>query len=370
MKYGIYIFLLAVFQINFCLGQNTASIRDVLDSTNKITPLSANILITKNGQRIFEKSYGYADVEKQKLLTADNSFQLASISKQFTAYGIMILKNKGIIQYDSLVVNYLPEFPYRNITVRHLLNHTSGLPDFWNKIRPNLDTNRSNGNNDALQYLIKNHLLLQSEPGSRFEYCDIGYDFLATIIERLSKKTYGQFLEQNIFKPLKMNDTHAYLVTDIRRIQNSKLAIGNVWDPAQKRFLYAHIQSKYNFVFYLGDFYGDGSIVSTARNLALWDRALTNCVLLPCDVQEESMKPYLFEGKPVIDKNGKPVNVGFGWFFFQTPALGTVITHGGGHPGNQHNIYRIPEKNIAFIFLSNAESDDHQKLVDRILQLL
>lgn len=70
------------------------------------------------------------------------------------------------------------------------------------------------------------------------------------------------------------------------------------------------------------------------------------------------------------DKNGKPVNVGFSWFLFQTPALGKVITHGGGHPGNQHHIYRIPEKNITFILLSNAESDDHQKLVDRILQLL
>jgi hypothetical protein len=72
----------------------------------------------------------------------------------------------------------------------------------------------------------------------------------------------------------------------------------------------------------------------------------------------------------VEDKNGKPVNVGFSWFLFQTPALGKVITHGGGHPGNQHHIYRIPEKNITFILLSNAESDDHQKLVDRILQLL
>lgn len=362
--------LFTVFSISRCIGQNVETIRYVLDSANQNTPLYANILITKNGWHIFEKSYGYADVEKQKILTGDNSFQLASISKQFTAYGIMILKNKGLIQYDSLVINYLPEFPYRNITVRHLLNHTSGLPDFWNNIRPNLDTTRSNGNNNALQYLIKNQLPLQSKPGSRFEYCDIGYDFLATIIERLSGKTYEQFLEHNIFKPLKMNYTNAYLVTDIRRIQNNKLAIGNVWDPIQKRFVYAHIQPKYNFVFYLGDFYGDGSIVSTARDLALWSSALTNCTLLPCEVQEESTKPYLYEGKPVNDKNGKPVNVGFGWFIFETPALGKVITHGGGHPGNQHNIYRIPEKNMTFIFLSNAESDDHQKLVDRILQLL
>lgn len=370
MKYGIYIFSLLVFKISFCPGQNTAAIQHVLDSANKITPLSANILIAKNGKMVFEKSYGYADAEKQKLLTADNSFQLASISKQFTAYGIMILKNKGLIQYDSLVIKYLPEFPYRNIKVRHLLNHTSGLPDFWSTIRPNLDTTRSNGNIDALQYLIRNQLPLQSEPGSRFEYCDIGYDFLALIIERLSGKTYEQFLDQNIFKLLKMNDTHAYLVTDIRRIQNSKLAIGNIRDPQQKRFLYAHMQPKYNFVFYLGDFYGDGSIVSSARDLASWGSALTDCTLLPCKVQQESFEPYLFQGRPVNGKNGKPVNVGFGWFFFQTPELGKVITHGGGHPGNQHNIFRIPEKNITLIFLSNAESDDHQKIVDRILQLL
>ncbi len=186
----------------------------------------------------------------------------------------------------------------------------------------------------------------------------------------MSGKTYEQFLDQNIFKPLKMNDTHAYLVTDIRRIQNSKLAIGNIRDPQQKRFLYAHMQPKYNFVFYLGDFYGDGSIVSTARDLAEWDQALTNCTLLPCEIQNESFKPYLYEGKPVNNKDEKPVNVGFGWFIFQSPVLGKVITHGGGHPGNQHNIFRIPEKSLTFIFLSNAESDDHQKLADRILQFL
>ncbi|MBE9461560.1 serine hydrolase domain-containing protein [Dyadobacter subterraneus] len=370
MKYRFIIFLLAVLNIDFCSGQNADSIRFVLDSANHQIPLSANILIVKNGQRFFEKSYGYADVEKHKILTANNSFQLASISKQFTAYGIMILKNKGIIAYDSLVVKYLPEFPYRNITIRNLLTHTSGLPNFWNDIRPNLDTLRSNGNNDVLQYLIKNQLPLQSLPGSRFEYCDIGYDFLATIIERLSGKSYEQFMRQNIFQPLKMNDTYAYLVTDIRRIRNNKLAIGNIWDPAKKRFLYAHLQPKYNFVFYLGDFYGDGSLVSTARDLAAWNQALTNCTLLPYEVQKESMTPYLYAGKPVNDKNGKPVNVGFGWFFFQTPKLGNVITHGGGHPGNQHNIFRIPDKNLTFIFLSNSESEDHQKLVDRILQLL
>ncbi|MBI3233041.1 MAG: beta-lactamase family protein [Bacteroidetes bacterium] len=231
----ISIFLCLV--VHHTKAQKIDSIRYIIDSTYSNSPFFGNILISKNNKIVFEKSYGYADALNNKPLTKENSFQVASISKQFTAYGIMILKSKGLLDYDSLVYKYIPTFPYKNISVRHLLNHTSGLPNFWDNIRTNLDTTKSNGNNELLEYLILHKLPLQFEPGTKFQYADIGYDFLATIISTISGLTYQEFMFQNIFKPLKMKNTFAYNVTDIRRIKNKNLAIGHIYVDIQETLM-------------------------------------------------------------------------------------------------------------------------------------
>lgn len=353
---------------SYCsVGQNIDSIRYILDSAYSKSPFFANILITKNDKIIFEKSYGYADAITKNPLTKDNSFQVASISKQFTAYGIMLMKNKGLLNYDSLVNKYMPSFPYFNITVRHLLTHTSGLPNFWDDIRPKMDTTKSFGNKEVLDYLIKNKLPLQFEPGSKFDYCDIGYDFLANIIENISGMNYQDFLAKHIFKPLKMKDTHAYMVTDIRRIENKNLAIGHTM--VNGKIEYAHLQPRYNFVYYLGDFYGDGSVVTSARDLAKWSKALSNCELLPCDFQKEAFTEAKFNGQTIYARTNPDVGYGFGWFLKNTPS-GKLVYHTGGHPGNVHVIYRLIEKDITFIFLSNAETPNFRDLRNRILQML
>ncbi|MFM9986350.1 MAG: serine hydrolase domain-containing protein [Flavobacteriales bacterium] len=348
-------------------AQNLDSLKFILDSTYAASPFFGNILITKNDKILFEESYGYADALSQRPLTTKNSFQVASISKQFTAYGIMILVNKGVLDYDSLVARYIPTFPYGNITVRHLLNHTSGLPNFWDDIRPNMDTTKSNGNTEVLDYLIQHQLPLQFEPGTKFQYADIGYDFLATIIENISGLGYQDFMSKNIFKPLKMKDTYAYMVTDIRRIQNEELAIGHIVESG--KFEYAHLQPKYNFVSYLGDFYGDGSVVTTARDLVIWDKALKDCELLPCESQNESLSETTFSGKAVYARTNPNVSYGFGWFIKNTPS-GKVVYHSGGHPGNSHVMYRLIDKDTTFIFLSNAETSNVKWLRSRILQML
>ena len=343
----------------------TDSIAFVLDSAYAASPFFGNVLLTHKGKMVFEKSYGYADAVLRKPLMADHSFQVASISKQFTAYGIMMLYKDGLLGYDVPVKKNLPTFPYSNITIRHLLNHTSGLPNFWDTIRPKMDTLKSNGNKDVLDYLIAHALPLQSEPGAKFAYCDIGYDFLANIIEQVSGMPYDVFLAKRMFKPLGMKQTFAYKVTDIQKIHNKHLAIGHV--NKNGTFEYAHTQPNYHFVYYLGGFYGDGSVVSTARDLAIWDRALNNCTLLPCDIQNESIQP--------IQQNDSTLNIrenvsyGFGWFI-KTDAKGKMVYHTGGHPGNVHVIYRLLDKQITFIFLSNTETPNVRRVRNRILQVL
>lgn len=341
------------------------SISFIMDSAYAASPFFGNILITRHDHTMYEKSFGYADAINHKPLTVNNSFQVASISKQFTAYGIMLLKSKGLLEYDSAVTRYIPSFPYSNITLRHLLTHTSGLPNFWDQIRPYLDTMRSNGNKDVLAYLINHKMPLQFVPGSKFDYCDIGYDFLATIIENVSGMSYEEFMEKNIFNPLGMKNSHAYMVTDIRRISNHQLAIGHVYENGT--FSYAHLEPKYNFVSYLGDFYGDGSVVTTARDLALWDKALKEGTLLPSHYQNESITPARLNDSSIYIRPN--LSYGFGWFIRSTPS-GKLVYHSGGHPGNSHVIYRLMNKDLTFIFLSNAETNNLRALRNRVLQLL
>jgi CubicO group peptidase (beta-lactamase class C family) len=230
-----------------------------------------------------------------------------------------------------------------------------------------MDTTKSNGNKDVLEYLIQHKMLLQFEPGTKFQYADIGYDFLASIIENISGLTYQEFMYQNIFKPLKMKNTFAYMVTDIRKIKNKNLAIGHTFEDG--KFEYAHLQPKYNFVFYLGDFYGDGSVVTTARDLAVWDKALKKCKLLPCEIQIESITEPIFNGQIVYAKTNPNISYGFGWFIKETPS-GKLVYHSGGHPGNTHVMYRLLDKDITFIFLSNAETSNLKPIRNRILQML
>ncbi|HEX8575632.1 MAG TPA: serine hydrolase domain-containing protein [Flavobacterium sp.] len=348
-------------------SQDINQIEKVLDSTYQRDPFFANLLITKNGKVLFEKSYGFSDYLNKRTLTNQSSFQIASISKQFTAFGIMILKNKKMLDYDSLVFKYLLSFPYKNVTVRHLLTHSSGLPMFWEEIRPKLDTTRPNGNMDVLDYLNKNQLPLQFQPGTNYQYSDIGYDFLANIIEGLSGSNYQDFMKKNIFKPLKMKNSYAYMVTDIRQIENKNLAIGHI-----KNFdiTYAHLAPKNNLVYYLGKFYGDGSVVTTARDLAIWDQALKECKLLPCNLQNESIVPFSENGQIFLTGKENKINYGFGWRINNDAQVGRTIYHSGLHPGNQASFYRLLDKNITLIYLSNYEKSEKKILIERLSTLL
>jgi CubicO group peptidase (beta-lactamase class C family) len=351
-------------------AQNIGRIIYVVDSMLSHHTISASILIADDSKLLFERNVGFADIATAKPLQKSNAFQIASISKQFTAYGIMLLQKKGLLQYDSAVSSYIKEFPYPSITIRHLLSHTSGLPTFTTKILPHFDTTRSNGNIELLQYLATAKPPLQSEPGKVFEYADIGYDLLATAIERISGKTYRQFMWQHIFRPVGMFATSAEQVTDIRRIKSKRLATGHIFDSAAHTFAPAHLHPSRNFVFYLGDFYGDGSVVTTSFDLFLWHRALTRSRLLPPELQQAAFEPYKVNGALPLNKTGRPISYGFGWVISQDEAMGQVLSHGGGHPGFTSYYYRFPEKKLCLIFLSNAETPANNYLKNRLVALL
>jgi CubicO group peptidase (beta-lactamase class C family) len=313
---------------------------------------NGNILIAKNGNVIYEKSAGFANIENRIPNNINTQFQIASVSKQFTAFGIMVLKKEGKINYDDYVTKYIPNFPYNNITLKHLLQHTSGLPNFWKDIRPNLDTTKSNGNKEMIAYLINKKLPLQFDPGENWEYADIGYDILATIIENVSEMSYQNFMYKKVFKPAGLKHTKALMVTDFRRIKAKYLAVGYIEDSV-KGNLKAHEEK--NFVFYLGNFFGDGSVISTARDLKKWDDVLKQYLLNDSAHFAEAYKPIYKKDNSIYEMQ-KGVSYGFGWGIRNELPMGKQYSHSGGHPGFITNYYRYPDKGIVLIVCRNIET--------------
>jgi CubicO group peptidase (beta-lactamase class C family) len=348
------IYILTLFP-SILTGQTTLQkIDSILKIAYEKGAINGTLLIAKEGEIVFEKSYGLADFEKKTPFKENTQFQIASVSKQFTAFGIMVLKRQGRLSYDDKVAKFIKDFPYPDITLRNLMHHTSGLPEFWNGIRPNLDTTRSNGNKEVINYLINHKLPLRFDVGEKWEYADINYDILATIIEIVSGKSYTKFMDKYVFKPAGLKDTEALLVTDIRRINSKKLARGYIQDSIKGNQLAHEVK---NFVFYLGDFYGDGSVISTVRDLKKWDDALRRYI------KEDSLH-YGEAYKPIIRKDGsivemqKGVSYGFGWGIMNESPLGKMVYHRGGHPGFVTNYVRYPDKDIMIIVCRNVESQE------------
>ncbi|MBL7723646.1 MAG: beta-lactamase family protein [Chitinophagaceae bacterium] len=360
MRYKLFFSLCLLFNGLLLSAQFHVEKLDSLFTENsKQNTFSGMVLIARDGKPVFEKSYGYADYKNNKPFQTNTTFQIASVSKQFTAFGIMLLQAKNKLKYDDKAAKYLPGFPYDNITIRQMLHHTSGLPEFWEKIRPKLNHSIANGNKELLQYLIVNKPPLEFEPGTSWMYADIGYDLLAMIIENVSGQSYEKFMKRNIFRPAGLKNTHALMVTDIRKINNKTLAYGHTWSDSLKKFEYAHLKEANDFVFYLGNFYGDGSVISSARDLLKWDEILNTNKLLANGYMQQAYVPARNNNDSVIivNKNNqlKPV-YGFGWSMVQHPVLGRMYYHNGGHPGFTTYYLRCPDKKLTVIFLCNLES--------------
>jgi CubicO group peptidase (beta-lactamase class C family) len=354
-----FLFLLLNIVFSAAAQINFIAIDSLLKNGNAKHIFSGTVLLTEENNILFEKSYGYADFKNKKPFTKNTTFQIASVSKQFTAFAIMQLAEKNKLAYNDNVNKYIVDFPYSNITIQHLLHHTSGLPNFWDTIRPFLNHNISNGNKEMLRYLIDKKLPLQFEPGSKWQYADIGYDLLALIIEKISRLSYKKYLQQYIFYRASLKSTRALMVTDIRKIEDKNLAYGHAWIKDSGIFEYAHIIPKNDFVFYLGNFYGDGSVTSSARDLLKWSNVLNNYTILDSVRMSKAYEPVRDNNDSIIyvntSSNLKP-SYGYGWGIANHTAVGKMYYHSGGHPGFTSYFLRCPDKKLTLIFLCNISN--------------
>ena len=219
----LFSFLIAVFSAH---GQY----HEVLQKIHKKGEFNGTAIVIKNGINIYQGAFGPADKDSSRDLNINSVFRLASVSKQFTAMGILILKERGRLSLDDSLRQYIPECPYLNINIKQLLTHTSGLPDYMpvtNKIyepeKEWWDYNRLVPNKDSvINMLFAAHPEPSFKPGEKIEYSNTAYALLAITIERISKQSFTDFMKENIFDPLEMHNTQvlAYVPGDTTTIKN------------------------------------------------------------------------------------------------------------------------------------------------------
>lgn len=330
---------------------DTTQLNKYLNTKHNNNQFDGIALIAYKDSIIYNKKIGYANNELKIEFKNTTRFQIASLSKQFTAAGILLLEQENKLKIEDFVYQYLPKFPFKEIKIKHLMAHTSGLPSFVGSMWQNLDTTKVNGNKEMLLMLQSKKYPLQWPPGSKWEYSDIGYCTLASLIEKVSGKNYKEFMNERIFKPAGMRNTTAELSTDYRTIKDANLAMGYVYDSITNKKIIAYDSPKNSFIYWLGGFYGDGSVVSTIEDLLKWDKALYEGKIIQAESLKKVMTPTKLNNGNLVDAWG--TFYGLGWFLYESENFGRIQTHSGGHPGYSSRLTRIPDKKLTIILLSN-----------------
>ena len=289
----------------------------------------AAIAIIKNGQAIRTAGYGLSSVEFNAPVSKETVFEIGSISKQMTAAAIMLLVEEGKVNLEEKISRYLPSTPdeWKNVTVRHLLTHTSGIKSYSSLSGFELTKRLKR---DEFVKSLGVHPL-EFEPGARWNYSNSGYNLLGFIIESVAQKSYWDFMHERIFKPLGMNHTTD---RDPKNIISNR-ATGYEWENGKL------IGRDYD----LTDVFSAGAIVSTILDLAKWDAVLRNDTFL-----KKESKALIWT--PVILNDGKPYPYGLGWNV--TDFRGhKLYSHGGQTAGFAANISRYVDDNLTVIVLTN-----------------
>lgn len=301
----------------------------VYDHSN--TP-GAAVLVMKQGKVLYRQGYGAAELTNLHPVSDKTNFRLASVSKQFTATAVLLLVHRGLLSIDSRLCAMIPEFPAygAQITIRHLLNHTSGLLDYESLIPTNQNHQLTDG--DVLDMLTEEDGLYFN-PGSQYRYSNGGYVLLGLIIERVTGQNLASFLYDNIFKPLQMDHTVMYEgpTTEITLRAYGYSPSGNGFKKTDQDITSATR--------------GDGGVYSSVHDWEKWENAINENLILPKDLQELAFSP----GKL---NNGVSIPYGFGWMLDHFKGL-IHQYHTGSSIGFRTAVERFPEKSLAVLVLVN-----------------
>lgn len=318
------------------LEQRFAPVTEWLDTLDERQVFNGSVLIAKEGEILLERHCGFADAEGRVPLTGQASFSLASVSKPFTGLGIAMLAHRGKLGIDATLAHHIPELAtYRGITIRHLLHHTSGVPDHMWLADRYWDPDVTLTTADMIALFVQHRPPPRFAPGERFEYSNTGYVLLGEIIARASGKPFVDFMADEIFAPLGMKDSAAYNLTcPVCTLQCRATGMRRRFGCFGKR-----VSSDMN---YLDGVFGDGGIHASAEDLLRWDAALREGRLIPAGVYAQA-----YESGRLND--GEATGYGFGWEV--SPRY--VVEHLGEWEGFTTCLRRDLRKHTLLVVLSN-----------------
>ena len=298
-------------------------------------------MVSKNGQPIYKKAFGKANLELNVDLTTENIFQLGSMTKQFTAVAVLMLQEQGKLNVNENIAKYIADYPGgEKITLHHLLTHTSGIKDFT---KMNVIKNIANKEMTPkmLADLFKNEPV-DFLPGEKFDYNNSGYVLLGHIIELVSGETYENFIVNNIFKKIGMNES--YYATD-RQLINKR-----AYGYSMKENSYVN-----KTIINYSVPYASGSLMSNLKDLQKWQSALNLNLLLTAEATKKVFSTYKLN-------NGEEFTYGYGWHIRDIDSTPT-IEHGGSIFGYKSMAVYIPSKDIYVVGLSNCDCNSPTQLV-------
>jgi CubicO group peptidase (beta-lactamase class C family) len=321
------------------------------------------VLVVKDGNPVFRKGYGVTDLRTLHVIGPETNFRLASLTKQFTAMAIMLLVHDGKLKYDDHLTDVFPSFPAygKAISIREVLNHTSGLMDYegiLEKQYPGVPDEKIPQIKDAgVLELLKKQTSTKFPPGTRWAYSNSGYVVLAMVVEKKSGLSFADFLRERIFRPLEMSHTVAY---EKGKNEVANRAYGHTltngkWHETDQSSTSATL--------------GDGGIYTSLDDLEKWDRALTRHTLITEQEMAPALAPPAVNGVPLQTPDGVMAPLyGFGWFL--GPYRGhRRYAHYGETVGFRTAIQRFPDDGLTVIVLANRAEVDAPALAESVAKL-
>ena len=325
----------------------------LLKRINKRQDFHGSLLVAKNGKVLYDSHVGYADFKKKEPLNDASVFQLASVSKQFTAAAIMLLYERNQIKLTDTVNKYFPDFPYENITIKNLLNHTSGLPRYFWVAEHEWQQKKAPTNSEMMALLESSKAQRYFKPGRNFDYSNTGYFVLASIVEKVSGHSFSAFVKTNIFEPLDMKDSFVLNSEDNNTVDNHLDGY-----RLYRGWRHLKINNTVNDAIV-----GDKNVYSSSKDLLKWTLGLNSGKLL----SKESLNLMHSKGETIY---GKKVPYGFG-LRINTKDQNTIY-HYGKWNGFSTGLTQYQEDELVVIILEhtsyNAMASLNKKVKNIILE--
>ncbi len=311
----------------------------------------ASVLVVSDGVVLYRKAFGLADVDRAVPTTTATNYRLASITKQFTATAIMKLVHAGRLSYESSLVDVFPDFPEygSQISISHVLSHTSGLLDYEEFVS---DTASTQIRDAQILEMMRKQDSTYFVPGSAYRYSNTGYALLAMAVEEITGQPFPAFLEAQIFQPLEMDGSVAY-VSGQSSVPNR--AFGHAFEESEGAFV-VRDQSPTSAVL------GDGGVYSSIDDLLKWDQALYANTVLPSAVLSDA-----WSAKPnTVHDEGE--EYGYGWYVNSYRGHRN-LRHSGSTMGFRNDMERFPDERLTVIVLTNRNSPAVINLTRRIADI-